>query len=264
MLAPVIDYVLGLWRTNRPLAFAGWFNVALLAGSLAGLLLDTRQVLGINPWIKPIKFEISVILFVWTMAWILEHAPRAEKARRWISWLITVAMVVEMTVVVTQAARGTLSHFNRETRLDDAAFGVMGMFIMVNTVAVAWTLWLYRATPELPPAVTWGVRLGLVLMLMTSAEGMVMIQNQAHTVGAADGGPGLPFLNWSTRFGDLRPAHFVGMHGIQLLPLAGWWLSRRRRDAGMAAVAAGFGVLALALVLLTLQALAGKPLAPNF
>lgn len=263
MLAMVTEFVGGLWRTNRPLAFAGWFNVVLLAGSLAGLALDTRQVLGINPWIKPIKFEISVLVFVWTLAWILERAPAPAAPKRRISWLVTAAMVVEMTVIVAQAARGTLSHFNHATPLDDAAFGAMGLFIAVNTAAVAWTLFLYRGEPALTPAVTWGVRLGLVLFLMASLEGFIMIRNQAHTVGAPDGGPGLPFVNWSTQFGDLRPAHFAGLHGIQILPLAGWWLSRRRREAGTGAVVAVFGVLAAAVILLTLQALARQPVVPS-
>jgi hypothetical protein len=50
----------------------------------------------------------------------------------------------------------------------------------------------------------------------------------AHTVGAPDGGPGLPVTDWSADHGDLRIAHFVGMHGLQILPLLAWWLARRR------------------------------------
>ncbi|MBX9600115.1 MAG: hypothetical protein K2X35_03885 [Bryobacteraceae bacterium] len=250
MLTRLFDQI----RANRWLWWAGWFNVALFAVSLVGLLLDTRQVLGINPWIKPIKFEISVLAFVWTMAVLLHHAPAPVKPRRLISLGIFLAMSVEMTVIVGQAARGKLSHFNSDSPLDGALFSLMGFFIMVNTAMAAWTLYLYRKpSNSLSPAVLCGVRLGLVLFLLTSAEGLLLVFNRAHTVGAPDGGPGLPFLNWSTRFGDLRVAHFAGMHGLQLLPLLGL-----RFSPGL--VQAVFAILAAAVFFLTWQALNRIPL----
>ena len=49
----------------------------------------------------------------------------------------------------------------------------------------------------------------------------------AHTVGAPDGGRGLPVTGWSADHGDLRIAHFLGMHGLQVLPLFAWWIARR-------------------------------------
>jgi hypothetical protein len=88
----------------------------------------------------------------------------------------------------------------------------------------------------------------------------------AHSVGVADGGPGLPLTRWSTEGGDLRIPHFVGMHGLQLLPLLGWWLGRRRaagtpegaRIAARRVIVAGAGYLGLVGAVLV-QALRGQP-----
>lgn len=84
----------------------------------------------------------------------------------------------------------------------------------------------------------------------------------AHTVGAPDGGPGIPLTHWSATAGDLRVPHFVGLHGLQLLPLTGWILATRGRRLGLArqlAVVRLVGVGYLGLVTLLLwQALRGQ------
>ncbi|MBO0796768.1 MAG: hypothetical protein J2P36_38295, partial [Ktedonobacteraceae bacterium] len=82
----------------------------------------------------------------------------------------------------------------------------------------------------------------------------------AHSVGVPDGGPGLPFVGWSTEGGDLRIPHFVGLHALQVLPLF-WWLFLRRRsgrlrDGHRVALVWAVGVEYLGVVgLLTWQAL---------
>jgi hypothetical protein len=83
-------------------------------------------------------------------------------------------------------------------------------------------------------------------------------------VGVKDGGPGLPVTGWSTTGGDLRVPHFVGLHGLQALPLFGCllvlfapaWLRPGHRVTLV--WTAGLSYLGLVGVL-TWQALRGQP-----
>jgi hypothetical protein len=246
-----------LHRVNPVLAWAGWGHVALLLLALALLPFDHRLVTGLPVWIKPAKFALSGLLYLWTLAWLLADLPAvAQRSVRRISGGVALSMVVEMVCITTQAARGTSSHFNGATALDGALFSLMGVFIMLNTVLTIWAVYLvWRHRPHGPAGYVWGVRLGLLLFLLGSLLGGMMIHLNQHTVGAPDGGPGLPGLGWSTRAGDLRTAHFLGLHSLQALPLLGWWLSRHipRRAALLtwlgAAAYAGLVALLFALAL---------------
>jgi hypothetical protein len=140
----------------------------------------------------------------------------------------------------------------------------MGIIIVINTLLIGYLLYLFFVTPgQISPGYLWGIRLGIVIFLLASVEGGLMSALMSHSIGVADGGPGLPFVNWSTRGGDLRAAHFIGLHALQALPLAGYWLDRLgRRRAWLRPVAWSFG-LATAYLILTglilIQALLGRP-----
>jgi len=82
-----------------------------------------------------------------------------------------------------------------------------------------------------------------------------------HSVGVPDGGPGLPFLTWSTTGGDLRIPHFIGIHALQLLPLLSILFVRRFTEAVASCVVwVAAGGYASLLALLTWQALRAQPL----
>jgi hypothetical protein len=251
-----------LHRANPVLSWTGWANVGLVALALALLPFDHRIVTGALVWVKPLKFALSITAFAWTLGWLLaDLPPAAQRSVRGLSRGVAVSMAVEQFVIFTQAARGTTSHYNATSALNGILFGLMGIFIMVNTLMSIWALYLaWRHRPHGPAGYVWGMRLGLLLFLIGSVLGGMMIHLNQHTVGAPDGGPGLPGLGWSTRAGDLRTAHFLGMHALQALPLLGWALSRWVPRQAARLTWAGAALYAGAVGGLFALALAGRPL----
>lgn len=205
-----------------------WTGIAMILALVIVTLLsisDPRLILGINPWIKPMKFLSSITIFLWSIAWFMPETQDKPRAQATVRWVASVAMIIEIACIIMQAARGTTSHFNNATVFDGIVFSLMGITIGINTaVIVLFLAILRRDTPPQRTGYLWGVRIGVLIFLLASLEGGLIVANNAHTVGAPDGGPGLPFLNWSTRYGDLRIAHFAGMHALQILPLFGFLL----------------------------------------
>jgi len=219
-------------RHRDPLLF--WIGAAMMLTLIVCVLIsigDTRTILGLNPWIKPMKFLTSITIFLWTVAWFMPETQGsgASGFSRIVRWTIGSAMIIEIVCIIIQSARGTTSHFNQQSAFDIAIFAVMGMTIFFNTLAMMLFLWIIRRdTPSHRAGYIWGIRLGVAIFLLASFQGGLIIFNNAHTVGAPDGGAGLPFVNWSTTAGDLRVAHFFGMHAMQALPLLGFFLDKSK------------------------------------
>ncbi len=248
-------------RRNRLLTIVSLAHLALFLLLLPAVFLDPMQILGIGRWIKPMKFAISIAIFTGTMGWLLSYLQQSDRAVRVISRVIAFSMTGEMVLTAGQALRGVRSHFNNDSALDGGVFSLMGILIMVNTIAVLYATYLFfRRTSSASGAFLTGIRLGMVIFILASAEGGLIVTNHSHSVGALDGGPGLPLVNWSTTAGDLRVAHFVGMHALQALPLLGWVLDRRRAPGARRWIYATAGVWTVVTILLLLQALAGSPL----
>jgi hypothetical protein len=254
-----------IYRRDKVLALTGWLHVLLLVLILCIAPFDSRTVMGINAWIKPLKFTVSIVIYLWTMAWFLEYLRGPRWLVRLISWGVSIAMLAEICCIVLQGARATTSHYNLKTSFDGMVFSIMGVMIIFNTLFILLTLVLFLTrAKELPTAYLWGIRLGLLFLLLGSMEGAVMITRLGHTVGLADGGPGMPLLNWSTRGGDLRIAHMLGLHALQIIPLAGYLITRWKAGStprSQLAYLGGFAALYLAVTaLLFWQAMSGKPL----
>ncbi len=264
-----------------PLTALAVAMVASALFSVGGMILDDRTLLGAPLWAKPFKFSVSFLLYAPVLAWMISLLSRGRRVGWWVGTVIALASAIEMAVILGQAARGTSSHFNNSTPQSVALYSLMGATIAVLWLANLIIASLLLATPIPDSATRWAVRLGLVIAMIGMSVGFLMVSATpepipgldmstrtpagAHSVGVADGGPGLPLVGWSTTGGDLRIGHFIGMHGLQALPLlaaglallgAGRLTETVRTRLVLLAGAAYAGLV----VLVTWQALRGEPL----
>lgn len=245
-----------LRQRNEPLYYFGSF--CLLAAGLCLLLtrLTQTQVMGTNAWYKPFKFFLSTAIFVWSMGWYTGYLGTIRPVV-WYSWGLIVLFGFEDLYITLQAGRGQLSHFNVSTPFYAGLYASMAVAAIGISVWTAYIglIFFRRDFPDLPPAYLWGIRLGIALFVLFSMEGLVMGGRLTHTIGGADGSPGLPVLNWSRTFGDLRIAHFMGMHALQLLPLLSFYALKNVGAVLLAGLLYG-----LATLLLFVRAMQAKPL----
>jgi hypothetical protein len=246
-----MNFISQLKRRN-PLLF--WFGVFNIVAGLVCLLLiqmDDIEILAVSRWLKPMKFYFSVGLMIVTMGWLLHYLNDTKKIKRFSRGLVF-SMFFENGLILLQAIRGTTSHFNIKTPFDVMIFNLMGIFILIFTVVCVRICISFFRQKEftITPAYVMGIRLGLLLFLLFSVEGGAMLSIMKHTVGAPDGSAGIPVFNWSKQYGDLRIAHFAGIHSLQLLPLFGFYVAKNKTQTlGFAALYFIFTLLLFVLAL---------------
>jgi len=257
-----------LWQASPPLTAVGVLMVVLAVASAVGVAVDPRVISGAPAWLKPLKFAASTAVYSLTMAWMFTYLSERPRVRRVVGWITAVVFVVELGIIDVQALRGTTSHFNGATGLDQVLYGIMGAAIVIQTlvsIAVVVALWRQRFADR---ALGWALRFGMALTVVGAFSGGLMTRPTpaqltelragaqptmigGHTVGGADGGPGMPVTGWSREHGDLRVPHFLGLHALQALALIAVAVRRRRSAtvrsrlvvAGAASYAALFGLL---------------------
>jgi hypothetical protein len=254
----IFELLSDIKKQNGLLYWMGVANMILFAACFVFYFFDSRLIMGINPWIKPMKFGLSVAIYCWTFGWLLQFLVRKFNVKL-ISWVITLCMIAENVIITLQAARGVTSHYNISSGLDAALFGTMGTFIGINTVIVFYTLLLFlfsETTLNKNMLLAW--QLGLFLFFVGGVAGGMMISNLAHTIGTADGSEGIAFLNWSKVAGDLRSAHFITLHGLQAIPLFAFFISDQTKWPRLYTTLF-YMLYALVSIRLHHVALAGKP-----
>jgi hypothetical protein len=208
-----------------------WLAVVSVAAALVLVpfwIFDPRELAGISIWEKPLKFFISSAIFGFTYSWLSSFIEKGTGWVRIAGSVIAISLAIELILITAVAGLGETSHFNVSSPMAITIWSLMATFISLVLVAtVVLSVLIIRDKSQ-----SAGVRLGLGLGSLNTAVGMGLaflmtsptpsqLANfqgiaGAHSVGTSDGGPGLPFLGWSTIAGDLRVGHFFGLHSIQV------------------------------------------------
>ncbi|ABX02683.1 MAG TPA: hypothetical protein DEF47_06640 [Herpetosiphon sp.] len=270
------------WATSKGMTIFFLLSCFFLVLAIAGVTVDPREVLGQPVWMKSLKFAVSFVVYAPTVLWMFSYVKLRPRLMRFVMDACAAALSIEIVLFITQAVRGQPMHFNVATPIDETLWSIMGttitVFYLINIVGFVVFL---RQKPIADRVFMLSLKLGMGLMLLGFGLGFLMTNPSpaqmevlqaggsvpaigAHTVGAADGGRGIAILGWSSEHGDLRIAHFVGIHGAQVLALIGWLLynaKQRFNDKQRLALTWGAAVAYLGLVAsVTVQALRGQAL----
>jgi hypothetical protein len=234
-----------------------------LLGFLASVILwqfDSREWLNVNVWIKPAKFFVSVAVYLCTLHFYIGWIEGHSSAKKRLTNFAILAMAIELLCIVLQSARGVGSHFNTALPIDGIIYGIMGVFALAQIpFAAILFYYLWNSSVPLSATLRTGIFWGLSVFLLGCVQAAVMSSGTGHSVNGS-GGVALPFLGWSLEYGDLRVAHFVGIHGLQIFALLGW--TARNTSSGKWIIHSLGGFYFAWVILLWWLALSGKPFLP--
>jgi len=237
--------------------------LTVFAGLLLALALPTAVMLAVDDrtwrdvaiWAKPLKFMLSTAAFAATTAWfvgLLSKDMQRSRLVRGLAWTVVITSSFEVGYISLQASLGDGSHHNVGDPFHAAMFGLMALAAVALTATQALLAWLVaRYSPARHTVFGRSVVIGLLLTFVLATASGFLLGGQQPPAGV-----GLPVVGWHLGQADARPAHFMGVHAHQLIPLAGWLIERYRvsnAGVGLAAFTVLYGIV---WALLTRSALA--------
>lgn len=213
--------LLDLYRREHLLMRYSVAMCALLVVAAGLWLLDDRLVRDVNVWVKPMKFMASTCAFAATTAVFLALLPEPARSRRGVQamvWVLIGTSAFEVGYITWQGAWGQGSHYNVNSPVLAMMFGLMAAAAVGLTATQAYLAWVVKQS-----GLTWGspvfvqsVVAGLVLTFVLATVSGFMLGGLQPPAGQ-----GWPIVGWHMAGGDARPAHFLGVHAHQILPMLG-------------------------------------------
>jgi hypothetical protein len=251
----MIEFIQQLKTRNETLFYYGLICLVMSFVFIILTKFTTIQVYNVNAWYKPFKFAFSTFMFAWAMAWYCHYLPNFNV--QLFNWSVIILLGFEIVYIAFQASRGQQSHYNISTPFYATMFSLMAFAATAVTLYTAYIgiLFFTNHFPKLPNYYLWAIRLSIILFVIFSFEGFAMGSRLSHSVGALNDNSNWFIVGWSKTVGDLRVAHFIGMHALQVLPILSYYvLKNTKLTIGLSII---YGLLALFTLV---QALGAKPI----
>jgi hypothetical protein len=210
---------------------------------------DVRTLREVSIWAKPMKFMAATALFAWTTVLLAVQSRTVVEhhgAYIGITTLLIITSLFEVVYITYQAALAEPSHYNTSDPFHALMFGLMGLGAVGLTASQIWLAWeIWHAQDGQTTLLTWGILVGLVFTFVLGTVSGFMLGSQQPPAG-----PGLPLVGWHLQH-DIRPAHFLGVHAQQCVPLIGLLAERLAGPMATQSFVAGVVSYSLAWVALT-------------
>jgi hypothetical protein len=194
---------------------------------------------------KPVTFAVSFALLFAALWWALDRLPNRPRLGWFLAAPLVAGSVVETLLITMQSWRGEASHFNVQDAFNGAVFSLMGVSILVVSIAIVGiALWAFIEPPK-DRAAALAVRSGLIMVVLGLGLGIPLIEAgfaflertgqvpNSITVGAA---------------GVAKFPHAIAFHGVQFLILL--VVAGQRVAASNRLMMVRFGVVSYSLLLL--------------
>jgi hypothetical protein len=258
-----------------------YFSFVCLVVSIIGLLIDDRILLYVPIWLKPFKFSVSSLIFIGSILYFLKYIPN-KKFIIVTNKIVSYGLMIELIIIYLQVFRGRMSHFNNQTIEDMILFQIMAITIVCVWLGFGVYAWkLFKTLEYADDIIFKGIQVGALITFLTMPFAFTMpqpsktqlqeiIKNKSqiglvvgsHTIDEKDPSQTYPLTGWAKTGGDLRIAHFLGLHAIQILPILAFFLNGLHITISMQKWilrTTGFFYFLLVVVVL-IQALKGIPI----
>lgn len=191
------------------------FCIITLLLSALGHLCD-HSIYSLSTWLKPAKFAVSILLYAASFNIFQRYISGQNRLIRFAMSASVLGGFIELASSLTQAALTWSAHSN--AGVEDALLITGRLAIMPLAFLDLIFFAVLMREKNLPPVMGSALKWGLLLTAIGFIPGFILMAPEHVQVALSH--------HAFCSSGNLRIAHFIGIHALQIIPLLALYLER--------------------------------------